>query len=64
LDLRHANLSGPTLVLLVRGAVVPSAAALEYATKRPNPAAPAVFESTRSSTRSRLWLPACTSPPL
>ncbi len=31
-------------MLLARGAAVYSAAALEYATKRPNPAAPAVFE--------------------
>jgi hemolysin III len=44
LDLRHASLSGPTLLLLVRGAVVHSAAALVYATKRPNPAARDVFE--------------------
>ena len=36
--------SGPTLLLLARGAAVYSAAALVYATKRPNPAAPAVFE--------------------
>ncbi len=55
-------MSGPTLLLLALGRAVYSAGALVYAAERPIQHR-RFSGTTRSSTRSRLWLPACTSPP-